>query len=168
MNVQSEQAEEALSAEEVLSNAVNSYFTRSSSLQDHQNQSEAADEAELTNLLFYSRWPLDDPEETMRRLLTKGPRQVCQYQFKKNDIVWNASLVKKMKLVFCVTNVSKILKVNMKVMKFIFITAKLVAVATVGTKERGMPRGFVISMERVQVTQWKAYLTIYKKQDDMS
>jgi ATP-dependent Clp protease adapter protein ClpS len=88
MNVQSEQAEEALSAEEVLSNAVNSYFTRSSSLQDHQNQSEAADEAELTNLLFYSRWPLDDPEETMRRLLTKGPRQVCQYQFKKNDIVW--------------------------------------------------------------------------------
>jgi hypothetical protein len=68
--------------EEELTDAVSKYFNR----ENVGTQAQA--EAELTNLLFFSRWPLEDPEKTMRELLNKGPRQVCQYQFKKNDIVW--------------------------------------------------------------------------------
>jgi hypothetical protein len=64
--------------EDILTDTVSQYFVR------NKEDTQAEAEAELTNLLFFSRWPLTDPEETMRELLNKGPRQVCQYQFKKN------------------------------------------------------------------------------------
>ena len=69
--------------EDVIKETIKKFFDPSEKISTGEEA-----EAELSSLLFYSRWPLQDPEATLRELLHKGPRQVCQYQFKKNDIVW--------------------------------------------------------------------------------
>ena len=46
----------------------------------------------LTKLLFvkmsYKAEYKEDPSKLLEELKLAGPRQVCQYQFKRNDIVW--------------------------------------------------------------------------------
>lgn len=53
-------------------------------------------DGDLARLLFVNRKDSDeyknvyenDPLSLMEIMRLNGPRQVCQYQFKKNDIVW--------------------------------------------------------------------------------
>mmetsp|Transcript_14235 Transcript_14235/g.21295 ORF Transcript_14235/g.21295 Transcript_14235/m.21295 type:complete len:1890 (-) Transcript_14235:130-5799(-) len=46
-------------------------------------------EAELSSCLFAQRQNQSrDCDELLEEIRKQGPRQVCQYQFKKNDIVW--------------------------------------------------------------------------------
>ena len=72
-------------------------FMRGYTLLEHaeEGEGEEVDALTLTKLLladikisFVNADPQPSPTEFMSVLKLKGTRQVCQYQFKKNDIVW--------------------------------------------------------------------------------
>jgi hypothetical protein len=63
-----------------------------------------------------------------------------------------------MRLVFFAMNAFKIRRESMKAMKCTSITVKLVGAVTVGTKEHGMLKVFVINMARIYAILWRAFL----------